>query len=595
MKLPAPAPLVRKRLAAACTAALAIALLACAPALSTGKHQPPWSQLAMAEEATQTLPPGISVAPTFQHPEAPTVTIVTSPSELSFLLTDDERAHISSGGSVQLQLTSTPMVDPSLILPSSKGPQGAASDSNSSISATSLRSVGSAGGISVAPSGAETTGGAESNSETTAQPIGQNGQINSAGGISQSRPSGKPSPPPIPAPLLIDSAALAPITAAAEQVHHLSSSSVKSGYTPFDIALSITIPGSPASTRQVTGPFPGGKTVKLNVTLTDAIVTGTRGMGESFDFLVWHGVFDASGALEATSTRGTQDNRTVSIVVSSFSPFILGWGDMKAASGTGGVTTPSTGGSGGGSGSGGTPSTPPSSPEPVVPAPPAADDPAPEAAAPATPARPFLAWSPTQTRRSISLRWTPAEGADGYLVYGCRCNHGGVKRKPALITELGPSATSWTERRLPVGEWHKYVVRAFRDDGDRRMILARSPQVHAATLGGKSRTARGAQITSVHGDDGRPLALREPDPTSNGLQILEVSADQRVTIAARELGRKLTVHHRPMRFALWSASAGSAPITSKDGAFTLQQPGIYLLWAYAQSGTHHMIEVRVQE
>ena len=64
MKLPVPAPLVRKRLAAACTAALAIALLACSPALSAGEHQPPWSQLALAEEATQTLPPGISIAPT---------------------------------------------------------------------------------------------------------------------------------------------------------------------------------------------------------------------------------------------------------------------------------------------------------------------------------------------------------------------------------------------------------------------------------------------------------------------------------------------------------------------------------------------------
>lgn len=574
MKLPVPAPLVRKRLPAACTAALAIALLACAPALSTGEHQPPWSQLALAEEATQTPSQGISVAPTFQHPEAPVVTLATAPSELSFLLTDDERAHISSGGSVQLQLTSTPMNDPSQIPSSGQGPQSIA-----------------------------------------------------AAVSTQSQPSGKPSPPPIPAPLPIDPATLTSITTAAEKAKGFSNSSVNSGYTPFDIALSITIPGSPASTRQVTGPFPERNTVKLNVTLTDAIVSGTAGMGEGFDFFVWHGVFDASGALEATSTRGTQDSRTVSIEVSSFSPFILGWGDMKAAPGTGGVTPPSTGGSGApsgsgggsgsggttsGSGGGGTPSAPPSSPAPTpspdpappstptpepapAPAPPAADDSAPDAAAPATPTRPFLAWSPAQTRRSIALRWTPAEGADGYLVYGCRCNHGGVKRTPVLITELGPSATSWTERRLPAGEWHKYVVRAFRDDGDRRVILARSPQVHAATLGGKSRTARGVQIASVRGDDGRPLALREPDPTSNGLQILELSAGQRVTIAARELGRKLTVHHRPMRYALWSASAGGAPITSKDGAFTLQQPGTHLLWAYAQSGAHHMIEVRVRE
>ncbi|MGN0078690.1 MAG: hypothetical protein ACI36V_07885, partial [Coriobacteriales bacterium] len=389
MKLPASAPPARKCLATACSTAVAVALLVCAATFSTIEHPSPWTQLAHAEEAAETPSPGLSISPTFQHPQAPTVSLAMELDELSFLLTDDERAHISSGGSVQIQLTSTPMFDPRQIAsPPSGATQAEVSHSSGTVTVLSGESSGSGAGIATMAVEANIAGGSSSYSS---QPIGQAQLPNSEGNGSDNQSTSKPSPPPIPDPLLIDSETLDPITAAAEEAQHFSSSSVDSGYTPFDIALSITMSGSPATTRQVTGPFPPGKAVKLNITLTDAIVSGIDGTGESFDFFVWHGVFDESGGLEAMSTRGTQDSRTVSIEVSSFSPFVLGWGDMKATTSTGGGTTPGSGGggtvsgSGSGSGSGGSPSTPTPSPvpapaptTPAEPMPPAADDPAPE-------------------------------------------------------------------------------------------------------------------------------------------------------------------------------------------------------------------------
>lgn len=579
MKLPASAPPARKHLTLAFVTGVAIALLACAAAFSSSEHLPLWPQLALAEESavemnapgvsaeepTQSPPPSVPIAPTIQNPGAPAVSLAMDPADLGFLLTAEERALVEAGKSVKAYLEATPLGYDGVLPPNPNA------------------STGASGGTA-----------SENNGDPVQSPPSEQG-------AKRPPPEGL-TPPPAPKSMVIKFEDLKVMTDASAAFFNYGDVMYNKGNTPFDISLFVKV--GDAEARQVTGTLP--TPITLSVTLTDEIISGTQGMGETFCFVVFHEYRDGSGVLtpeQVSLELGSEEKLTIPVAVRSFSPFIIAWGDVPpipatapggGGGGIGGNEAASGSGSGGEGTSGGTPSTPapPQTPEP---APPAANDSAPEAAAPATPARPFLAWSPSQTRRSIALRWTPAEGADGYLVYGCRCNHGGVKRTPVLITELGPSATSWTERRLPAGEWHKYVVRAFRYDGDRRVILARSPQVHAVTLGGKSRTARGVQITSARGDDGRPLALREPDPTSSGLQILELSAGQRVTIATRELGRRLTVHHRPMRYTLWSASAGSAPIVSKDGTFTLQQPGTYLLWAYAQSGTHHMIEVRVRE
>ena len=55
-------------------------------------------------------------------------------------------------------------------------------------------------------------------------------------------------------------------------------------------------------------------------------------------------------------------------------------------------------------------------------------------------------------------------------------------------------------------------------------------------------------------------------------------------------GATITVHHRGMRFA--SSSSEVASITN-SGRLVAHAEGSCLVWAYAQSGVFHMIELRI--
>lgn len=328
-----------------------------------------------------------------------------------------------------------------------------------------------------------------------------------------------------------------------------------------------------------------------------------HGIDDEFTFFVFHGHSTSEGIqVQQLGEMGTQDKTTLDINVDSFSPFIIAWGDappvpaVAPAPPSTGTTTPEPS----------PPIAPPSTPEP------APDDPAIADDIPATPIpEPFLAWSPKQGTRSVTLRWTQVEGADGYLIYRCRCNSGGVKRTPRLAAELPAGTSSWTFRNLRKGCWYKHRVAAFKLEDGRRMMLATSPLVHASTLGGKSRVASGVRITSVCDESGAEVALREPEAGNGGqgqagvatgaagsitgpdgtrLQVLELSAGQQVQLAARELGRKLTVHHRGMRFASSDEAVASV---SRDGRLVANAAGTCRVWAFAQSGVFHMIELRV--
>ena len=72
--------------------------------------------------------------------------------------------------------------------------------------------------------------------------------------------------------------------------------------------------------------------------------------------------------------------------------------------------------------------------------------------------------------------------------------------------------------------------------------------------------------------------------------MLELAAGQQVHLFARELGRKLTVHHRGMRFA--SSNKVVASVT-RDGRLVAHAAGTCRVWAYAQSGVFYMIELHV--
>ena len=87
----------------------------------------------------------------------------------------------------------------------------------------------------------------------------------------------------------------------------------------------------------------------------------------------------------------------------------------------------------------------------------------------------------------IRLAWNEVEGADGYELYGARCNTITRRYKVVQVSELGaPTLTSWMCTGLKENTSYKFIVRAYKTERDgTRIYLVRSRCVHVPTTGGK--------------------------------------------------------------------------------------------------------------
>ena len=530
------------------------ALLPCAVYLHHDEPPPFGPCTALAIESQQ---PACAIGESVVGTNAANVAIKSPAESLRHLLLPAEVAALDSGATVSVYLTSTALIPRIPTLPTQPPEQSGQQVEQEQ--ASTREQTGS-----LAPLSAEFSRGT----------ITEGG--NAAGSEGDQPPEDDAHP-------RIELSDLLALTTAAERLYNFSSNSGhRSGYYPFDISLFVKV--GDATPRKVTGTL--AQPLQITVEFTRPMIAGIKeehGIGDEFTFFVFHGHSTSEGIqVQQLGEMGTQDKTTLDINVDSFSPFIIAWGDAPPVTGgsTGSIITP-------------VPSTP--SPEPTIPDTPAADEP--EVPATST-TQPFLAWSPKQGTRSVTLRWTQVEGADGYLIYRCRCNSGGVKRTPKLAAELPAGSSSWTFRNLRKGCWYKHRVAAFKLEDGQRVTLATSPLVHASTLGGKSRVASGVQITSVHDESGALITLRDSEagdpvvaaPDGASLQVLELAAGQQVQLSARETGRKLTVHHRGMRFA--SSNKAVASVT-RDGRLVAHAAGTCRVWAYAQSGVFRMIELHV--
>ena len=68
-----------------------------------------------------------------------------------------------------------------------------------------------------------------------------------------------------------------------------------------------------------------------------------------------------------------------------------------------------------------------------------------------------------QTSATITLKWTKVSNADGYLIYGSKCNSHGVRYTKKLIRNIkGNSTLTWTQNKLNKATYYKYQVKAYR-------------------------------------------------------------------------------------------------------------------------------------
>ena len=112
--------------------------------------------------------------------------------------------------------------------------------------------------------------------------------------------------------------------------------------------------------------------------------------------------------------------------------------------------------------------------------------------------RRLRARSVKQTKTSVTLQWNIIEDADGYFVYGNRCNTGTKSYKyRKLATITGGDISTWTQKDLKKGTYYKYVVKAYRLVNGKKVVTDTSISVHAVTGGGKYGNAKAVSVTQI--------------------------------------------------------------------------------------------------
>ena len=112
--------------------------------------------------------------------------------------------------------------------------------------------------------------------------------------------------------------------------------------------------------------------------------------------------------------------------------------------------------------------------------------------------RRLRARSVKQTKTSVTLQWNIIKDADGYFIYGNRCNTGTKSYKyRKLATITGGDISTWTRKDLKKGTYYKYVVKAYRMVNGKKVVTDTSISVHAVTGGGKYGNAKAVSVTQI--------------------------------------------------------------------------------------------------
>lgn len=184
-----------------------------------------------------------------------------------------------------------------------------------------------------------------------------------------------------------------------------------------------------------------------------------------------------------------------------------------------------------------------------------------------------------QSNNSITLEWTRVSGADGYLIYGNRCNGNGKTYKYQKLATITNSKTrTWTQTGLKKGTYYKYIVKAYKLVDGKKVVTDTSVSVHAVTKGGKYGVAKAVSVTKI-GSKKNTLKITLKNGKTAQITAKEVKMDKAIR------------HHRNLCYE--SSNAKVATVTP-DGLIQATGKGTCSIWVYAQNGVYKTITVTVK-
>ena len=193
--------------------------------------------------------------------------------------------------------------------------------------------------------------------------------------------------------------------------------------------------------------------------------------------------------------------------------------------------------------------------------------------------RRLRARSVKQTKTSVTLQWNIIEDADGYFIYGNRCNTGTKSYKyRKLATITGGDISTWTQKDLKKGTYYKYVVKAYRLVNGKKVVTDTSISVHAVTGGGKYGNAKAVSVTQIGNKKNASKITLKMGKTAQ-IKAKEVKKDKKI-----ERHRKLC----------YESSNTKVATVTPDGLIRATGKGTCTIWVYAQNGIYKALKITVK-
>ena len=193
--------------------------------------------------------------------------------------------------------------------------------------------------------------------------------------------------------------------------------------------------------------------------------------------------------------------------------------------------------------------------------------------------RRLRARSVKQTKTSVTLQWNIIKDADGYFIYGNRCNTGTKSYKyRKLATITGGDISTWTQKDLKKGTYYKYVVKAYRLVNGKKVVTDTSISVHTVTGGGKYGNAKAVSVTQIG--------------NKKNVSKITLKMGKTAQIKAKEVKKdKKIARHRKL---CYESSNTKVVTVTPDGLIRATGKGTCTIWVYAQNGVYKALKITVK-
>lgn len=173
---------------------------------------------------------------------------------------------------------------------------------------------------------------------------------------------------------------------------------------------------------------------------------------------------------------------------------------------------------------------------------------------------------------ALRLIWNQVPGADGYELYGGRCNTTTRRYETVMFTTLtSPTMTAWMCENLKKNTYYKFVVRAYILQNGTKTYLARSPVTNMSTGGDTYDMIEGVKV--------------EKDNVT-----LSVGKTAVIKATLETSGKKLRLHQS----LNYESDKPAVATVNRKGRIRAKKKGTCTIYVYAQNGKYTTVKVTVK-